>query len=425
MNEQFLQYIWKFRLLNTTLKTTAGEDISVLHPGLQNSDGGPDFFNARIRIGPTIWAGNVEIHIRSSDWIRHSHHFDPAYDNVILHVVYEHDINLKRRKNIPLPTLELKGNFPEEIRLRYSEIMQNQSWIPCMNLLTSGSADAVRLWTPALAAERLSFKSAQVLQLLEEYTDWDEVFYILIASGFGFRVNSLPFELLAKSLPLRIIRKNIDNTTRLEALLFGQSGLLGIRQRGKYVRFLAGEYKHLQVKYNLKPLKSGLWKRLRLHPRNFPDIRISQFANWLVRCKAEPSGLLNISGVEGQTAFFHSSASDYFATHYRLGKASRHKFKSMGNESSRTLLINTLAPYLFAYGSARDLSPARMKALELLENLKPEDNRDLRMWRSLGLKADNALESQALLQLKRCYCDYKRCLECRIGLKILGKIIRV
>ncbi|MCX6283359.1 MAG: DUF2851 family protein [Bacteroidetes bacterium] len=421
MNEQFLQYLWKFRLLSLDLHTAEGAKLTVLHPGIQNNDGGPDFFNARVRINQTVWAGNVELHMRSSDWIRHRHQYDPAYENVILHVVYENDQAIRQKHQGMMATLEVKNNFPAGIVERYREIMQNHLWIPCYKLLNGIAPGVMRLWAPALAAERLNVKSGFILRLLDEYADWDEVLYILLASGFGFRINSLPFELLARSVPLRIVRRNADNPFRLEAVFYGQSGLLAGNPRDKYLRSLHCEYRHQQAKFGLKPLKPGLWKRLRLHPSNFPDIRISQFVQCLVKCKAEPGFLLQSVDALMLEEFFQLSASAYWDTHYRFGKTAGRNEKKIGPATARLLLINVLAPFLFAYGSARDMSPMRMRAVELLEGLEAESNHESRMWNSLGINAENALESQALIQLKRNYCDYKRCLECRIGLKLLDK----
>jgi hypothetical protein len=424
MNEQFLQYVWKYRLLNPELYTLGGEMLTILHPGLQNTDGGPDFFNARIRINETVWAGNIEVHTRSSDWIRHRHQFDPAYDNVILHVVYENDQVIRQKHKEMMPTLVIKNNFPLAIEERYTRIMQNHQWIPCFNLLNGNTYNVIKLWAPALTTERLHEKARFIFRLLDEYADWDEVLYILLSSGFGFRINSLPFELLARSVPLKIIRKNSDSLFRLEALFYGQSGLLGRSPGDKYRHSLLTEYSHLQVKYGLKPLKPSLWKRLRLHPQNFPDIRISQLAQCLYNCHAEPRCLLEINDIKELEKFFQLKASEYWDTHFRFGKRAGRKEKQTGLHSARLLLINILAPFLFAFGSARDISPYSMRAIELLESLEGEENHETRVWGSLGIKAANAMESQAMIQLKRSYCDHKRCLECRVGLKLLGKTSR-
>ena len=421
MNEQFLQYIWKYRLLNPELHTLGGEKLTVLHPGLQNTDGGPDFFNARIRINETVWAGNVELHSRSSDWIRHRHQFDPAYDNVILHVVYENDQEIRQKHKEMMPTLVMKNNFPSSIADRYTVIMHNHLWIPCYKLMNGNAHNVIKLWAPSLAIERLHEKAAFIFRLLDEYADWDEVLYILLSSGFGFRINALPFELLARSVPLKIIRKNADSLFRLEALFYGQSGLLGRNPRDKYRLALQKEYAHLQLKYGLKPLKPSLWKMLRLHPLNFPDIRISQLAQCLFKCQAEPARLLEINDIKRMEEFFKLRASEYWDTHYRFGKSAGRREKKTGLNSARLLLINILAPFLFAFGSARDTSPLSIRALELLESLEGEENHETRIWGSLGIRASNAMESQALIQLKRNYCNHKRCLECRVGLKLLGR----
>jgi len=421
MNEQFLQYLWKYRLLHPELRTTTGEKLAVLHPGIQNTDGGPDFFNARIRVGNTVWAGNVEVHIRSGDWIRHRHQGDPAYENVVLHVVYECDQAVRRKNRSEMPTLVLKDNYPNGIEETYRMIMQNHQWIPCSNMVNGGFSSVFKLWAPSLVMDRLSAKSAVVFRLLDEYADWDEVFYILLGTGFGFRINAMPFEMLSRSLPLRIIRRNADSIFRLEALFYGQSGLIARNVRDSYRRSLLAEYRHQQQKYGLKPLRPGLWKKLRLHPFNFPEIRISQFVRLLFDCRGEPSSLPGQTVTGLLEGFCRLSASAYWDTHYVFGKKSARQPKNLGRVSAGLVLINTLAPYLYAYGSAKDISPFRMQAIELLESLKAEDNSECRMWNSAGIKAGNALESQALIQLKRNYCDLRRCLECRIGLKLLGK----
>lgn len=257
--------------------------------------------------------------------------------------------------------------------------------------------------------------------MLDEYGEWDEVLYIFLCHNFGFRINSLPCELLARSLPLRIVRKNLDSLFRLEALFYGQSAIQMKKSGNGYIRSLISEYQHQKAKYQLKPLKSGIWKYLRLHPANFPDIRISQLVNCLVKCRTDFRFLLNPSGIDELENFFRISASPYWNTHYQFGRTSRSYEKKLGIDSIKLLIINMVVPALFAYGSTRGISPMGMKAIELLEELDGESNQEISKWKSLGIHAGNALESQALIQLKRNYCDQKRCLECRIGLKILDK----
>jgi hypothetical protein len=388
---------------------------------MQNHDEGPDFFNARLKIGKTVWAGNVEVHVKSSDWIRHSHLGDSAYDNVILHVVYDNDMIFRDRKLSLMPVIEIRQFILQGVEERFEEIRRNQRWIPCSSLANSSLEPVFRLWAPALAAERMNYKSVQVMQLLEEFADWDEVLYVLLACGFGFRVNSLPFELLARSLPLPVLRRNCDSRMKIEALLYGQSGLIIRHSRSVYTQKLWKEYLHLRAKYNLKPLKPGIWKKLRLHPGNFPEVRISQFADLICSSGGELSALMYIPGVAEKISFLCLCASHFWDTHYSFGRSSRCCRKNLGVGSANILLINVLAPYLFTYGAARDMSPMKMQAVELLENLQAEDNKEIRCWKNTGFNPVNALESQALLQLKRAYCDYRRCLDCRIGIKLLTK----
>jgi len=421
MNEQLLHYIWKYRLMASCMETSEHDEITVLHPGIQNKDGGPDFFNARIRINNTVWAGNVELHVKASDWFLHRHNNDPAYDNVILHVVYENDHTVKWRNRGSIPTLVLKNNFPRELEERYTEIMHAQQWIPCNNLVPETAGQVFRLWAPALAAERLELRAGYIYRLLEEYGDWEDVLYIFLCNNFGFRINSLPFELLARSLPLRIIRRHADDIFVLESLFFGQSGLKIKGLGSHYIRLLNSEYQHQKIKYMLKPLKPGLWKYLRLHPANFPEIRISQLVDCLVRCRTDFRIFLNPSCIRELEELLFASASAYWDTHYRFGKPGREFRKQLGYSSINLLIINMVVPALYAYGSSSGISPSGMKAIEILEGLGAESNHEISGWRSLGLDPANALESQALIHLKRNFCDRRRCLECRIGLKMLEK----
>ena len=272
MNEQFLSYLWKYRHFSQELKTEAGDPLTIIHPGEQNADSGPDFFNARLRIGSTTWAGNVEIHVNASDWYRHGHHTDLAYDHAILHVVFEADRTVYHRNGEPVQTLVIRDQFPSWIFDRYQQMMLNQQWIPCMNQLLNTQDYGFGLWAPALALERLEYKSGSISQLFTRCAnDWEEAFYLHIASSFGFKINSLPFELLAKSLPLKIVRRYCGNIFQLEALLFGQAGMLNQEFTDQYPRDLRQEYLFLQDKYSLNPVSAAIWKFLRLRPSNFPN----------------------------------------------------------------------------------------------------------------------------------------------------------
>ena len=422
MNEQFLSYLWKNRLFSVDLKTAAGESLSILHPGDQNCDSGPDFFNARVRIGNTMWAGNVEIHVRASDWYRHGHQDDHAYDNTILHVVFEPDLPVNNQYGAPIPTLVLKNQYPESVFGQYQLMMLNQLWVPCYNHLTDFTDHQFSLGAPALAVERLVYKSSGIKKLWESCgRDWEEALYRHFGSGFGFRINGLPFELLAKSVPLKIVRQHCDKPFQTEALLFGQAGLLKEQYADDYPKSLLHEYHFLSGKYHLVPLNGSCWKFMRLRPTNFPTLRISQFAGFLVKSQARLFRMLESGTFSEVVDLLNISSSEYWNTHYVFDKPSPFREKIMGQASLNLLMINGLVPFLFFLGLEKDEPSLREKALNFLENLPGEYNSEISNWATLGLPCRNAMQTQALLHLKRFYCDKKHCLECRIGSVLLAK----
>jgi len=421
MNEEFLSYLWKFRLFDPDLQTESGDMLVILHPGDQNVDGGPDFFNARLRIGGTTWAGNVEIHVLASSWFKHGHQFDHAYDNAILHVVYEADLPVYHPNGTPIQTLVVKNRFPLSIFDRYQQMMANQQWIPCYNQLLAPVEHGFNLWAPALAVERLVHKSLNVRQLLEGCrSNWEEAFYQHLASAFGFKINSLPFELLAKSLPLKMVSKHAGNLFQLEALFFGQAGMLGNNFSDEYPVALSHEYSFLQRKYNLESIAGSSWKFLRLRPVNFPTIRISQWAGFIAATRARFFEILETGSFDEITGTLDISASSYWDTHYIFDKPSAPRKKNLGNDSINLLVINGIVPFLFLYGLEKDRPDLREKALSFLEHVAAESNSVIERWAEVGLPLSNALHSQALLHLKRFYCDKKRCLDCRIGSVLLA-----
>lgn len=420
MNEQFLSYLWRFRCLGQNLLTETGESLAVLHPGEQNSDSGPDFFNSRIRIGGTLWAGNVEIHVKSSDWHRHGHQHDTAFDNTVLHVVYECDQMVRRNDGSELPTLVVKDKFPPQIFDRYRFMMSNMQWIPCFNQLRDKPPEALKLWAPALVVERWMTKFGQISRTWEmNQGDWEETLYQHIAYCFGFKVNSFAFELLARSVPLKIIRQNRHDRFLLEALFYGQSGLLNGSPVDKYPADLKNSHRFLLTKYNLSPMPPGLWKFLRLRPPNFPTIRISQFADLLQRTDCRFFNIVESSSVSAMMALLQTSASEYWNTHYIFDKSSLHEEKKIGQAAVKLLLINGILPFLFFFGKMKGNLMLKERALEFLEQIAAEKNAVMTRWEETGLKIDTALISQALHQLKTAYCDRRRCLECRIGKEIL------
>lgn len=421
MNEDFLAFLWKFRKLGPDLTLQSGEPLVILAPGTQNLDGGPDFFNARLRIGETIWAGNVEIHVRSSDWQRHGHSEDPLYQNAILHVVLTDDSPVRYPDGTPMPTLVLTGNYPPGLYERFRMLGTGEAWIPCYNQLRGNPPHAFELWSPSLAVERLVMKSDSVRQRWENCLyNWDEAFYRQMAWCFGFRVNNEAFDSMACSLPLKIVQQNCRSLPMVEALVFGVAGLLEDPFTDEYPLMLQRDFKFLEAKYQLKPIRSSYWKFLRMRPSNFPTIRLSQWAGLLTRTSGRFFQLLEHGDIPEIFTEGEIVTSPYWFNHYLFDKPSVFQRKSLGKESIDLLMINGIAPFLFFYGLEKDIPPMREKALGLLERLPPESNGVINRWKELGFPCMHALHTQALLHLKQHWCDKKRCLECRIGIDLLS-----
>ncbi len=423
LTEDFLHYLWKFRLFNhVDLQTTEGETIEILSPGLHNTHAGPDFQNAKIKIGDTVWAGNVELHISSSDWERHGHTQDNAYQNVILHVVYRDDEPIFLLNNRRIPTLQLHNRIPDELYSRYHNlIFGEQTIIPCGAAI--GSIDSLTLhnWLTRVLVERLEKKSAAVINALNlNRGDWEETFYQFLAANFGFKTNALPFELLAKSLPQVILAKNKNNPMQIEALLFGQAGFLNRDFKDDYPNTLKKEYAFLSTKYKLKPIENHLWKFMRMRPQNFPTVRLAQFAALVVDSNHLFSKVLYTDDVKTLRSLFTDiKVNPYWDTHYRFDTESNLSLKNIGKASVDGILLNTLALFLFSYGRHNQLQHYINRSLQLLEHLPNENNNIITDFVNLGVKINSAFETQALLELKNNYCSYKKCLECGVGNKIL------
>lgn len=426
MTEEFIHFIWKFRMLSTDLLTTGGEALRIIHPGEHNSDSGPDFFNARIRIGDTLWAGNVEMHLRSSDWNRHGHDADQAYANTILHVVLDDDQVIRLPTGQPIPTLVIRDKYPPGILERYEAMMQSRQWIPCENLLSVIQVPDFSFWAPSLAVERMLDRSRRIREILKITNgNWEETLYQWMARGFGFRINAFPFELLARSLPFRILNRYRSNPLQIESLLFGQANLVDCEPLGDYQRRLRIEYAFLQSKHNLVPVPQGIWKFLRLRPSNFPTLRISQFGNLLSKRESLLPFILGCPGSKELEEWFDIRAAAFWDDHYTFGRLSPASEKKLGSASSRLLMINVVVPFLFYYGLEQDSDRFRDHAIHLLESLPPEDNLEIRNWRSTGMEVPDALRSQSLLQLKAGYCDQRRCISCRIGRTLLDPSTKI
>jgi hypothetical protein len=422
MNENLLQYIWKYRLFdNRDLKTTRGETIQILNVGEHNSDAGPDFFNARIRCEDTILAGNIEVHIQSSDWRRHFHQNDKAYQNIILHVVHEDDEPIQTTAGEDILTIELKHRIPKIIIDRYDDLQQLQPFIPCQQHWHKVDEFTRDNWLQRMLVERLELKCDSIQKLLTETTNnWEEAFYITLARNFGFKINALPFELLVKNIPLNIFAKNKANLFQIEAILFGVAGFLNDnRIKDKYYADLRKEYAYQKQKYKFKEIAVTLWKFLRLRPANFPQVRLAQFANLIYRSVHLFSKITEQDNAKDIKQLFDCSAILYWDTHYTFNDESTKHVKHLGDDATDNIIINTVSPFLFLYGKVSMQPKLQELAFELLERLPPESNAIIKKWEGLETEVKNAARSQGLLQLKKHYCDAKLCLQCRVGLKIL------
>ncbi len=419
MQEDFLQFVWQHRHFSQhDLLTTGNECVEVLNTGSLNTDSGPDFFNACVRIDSTRWCGNVEIHTVASDWYKHGHHEDEAYNNVVLHVVGRHDKDCYTSQGRLLPTLTLP--FDKQVWLRYEHLMQMNTWVPCANFLQHLDNLLIQNWIEALVVERLEQKTGQWKELFASVDNHlEEAFYIHLVRSLGTNTNAQPFEMLARATPLKLLARQRNNLLQLEAMLFGQAGMLEKAGGDEYYKQLRREYRHLRTKYKLVPIEAHLWKFMRLRPVNFPTIRLAQLAVLLFHSSRLIDKILDANRLDDYMQLFDLTTSDYWNTHYRFMKSSAFRKKHMGKPMILALLVNTVVPFLFMYAAHMGSQQYRDKALDLLQELPPEDNQIIRGWRELGVFVHSALESQGLIQLKNHYCNQKKCLSCRIGKKLV------
>lgn len=423
IKEDFLHYLWKLKKIDfSNLTTSKGETVTILDFGKYNTDSGPDFFNARVKIDDTIWAGNIEMHVFSSDWIKHKHHLDPAYNNVILHVVYEDDMKITNSAGIELPVVELKTRIFEKDLKNYKLLRFNKNWIPCEKAIDKVSFISKENALEKSLTDRLVNKSSHLKSILEEEKgDWDEAFYIFLSRYFGMKTNSDAFETLAKKLPYKIILKEKDDINKIEALLFGQAGMLQELFSDEYPLFLKNEYEHLRNKYNLTPIPVSMWKFSKLRPLNFPTIRISQLAYILFKQEHLFRNVFECSDLNCLYKIFKAQTSVYWENHYTFDEKSINKKKYLGKNSIEILIINAVIPALFYYGHLNNDVAYKERALDILMQLPAENNSIIKKWKDLGIEVKSAYDSQALLELKQNYCDKKRCLECPIGNEIMNK----
>lgn len=430
MTERLLHFIWQFQYFNKSeLATTSGETIQIIFPGQYNTNQGPDFSDAKIKIEKTIWAGTVELHIKTSDWKKHNHQGDKNYNNVILHVVWEDDGSRNGNRNsVPIieterssviPLLELKERIPKILLQRYEELMNSSSFIPCERSINTVKEIIWKSWKERLLAERLMRKAKAVEAYLQQSNfHWEETFWWLLARNFGIKVNADAFEAVARSIPVNVLGKHKNQVIQLEAILFGQAGLLGNKYKEDYPKLLWREYKFLKEKYKLKPVHQPI-HFLRMRPGNFPTIRLAQLAMLINDSSHLFSKIKEAQHVKEIKKWFDVTANDYWHYHYRFDESSTFKKKNIGTAMIDNIIINTIAPVLFVYGSYHDEYKYKDKALKWLEQTAAESNSITKGFSKLNVDNKNAFDSQALIELKNEYCNEKRCLECGVGNAIL------
>ena len=416
MTERLLQYIWQFQYFNnSSLQTTDTQPVQVINSGIYNTNQGPDFLNAKIKIDDTIWAGSVELHIHTSDWQEHNHSKDKNYSNVILHVVWNDDVDLK----LSFPTLELKNIVPKLLLKKYEELMQDTQFIPCEKQLHRIEPLLMISWKERLLIERLQQKTIYIERLLDKAKmHWEEIFWWMLARNFGIKVNSDAFEKIAQSISINILSKHKAQLIQLEALLMGQSGLLENEFKEDYPVMLQKEYRFLQQKYKLKQVHAPLYF-LRMRPANFPTIRLAQLASLIQQSEHLFSQIKETTDFSKIEKLFSVTANDYWHYHYVFDEISSFKKKTLGKQMINNILINTVVAVLYAYGYFNNNESYKNKALHWMANIISEKNSITEGFQSLGVENKTACDSQALIQLKNEYCDHKRCLQCAIGNKIL------
>lgn len=421
MKEDFLHYVWQHRHYDfLNLKTTEGLDVSVVFPGYHNFDAGPDFLQAVVNIGKMRWIGSVEIHCRSSDWIRHHHQEDDKYKSVILHVVYEHDMEIPLDANEFIPTLELKGRIPRDMFLRYETLMRVPDMLLCRSQLPTLGQIVIQNQLSGVLLERLLRRQSGFQStLMSCQQDWNEVIYRALAVGFGCKKNGTAFELLAQSLPFRIVRVHLSSRMQINALVFGQAGLLDGGERDEYVEKLSYEYDYLRYKYQLTPIGAHQWNWLRLRPQNFPPLRLAQFAQMLYETGNALSDRVLKAGVRGIRTWLSVVPDTYWQTHYMFGKESPQHASGMGESIVNSLIVNVVVPMRFSYARFTGDDVMQEDALSLLESVPYEDNKTTRLFSDSAFPCGSAYDSQAQLELMDRYCSQKRCLNCAIGEKIV------
>lgn len=424
--EKLMQYVWKHRLWRSEdMVTNTGKKVRVVDPGLLNTDAGPDFFNAKIEIDGHMWVGNVEMHYRATDWKRHHHDSDKAYDSVILHVVAKDDAPVRRTNGelIPQLVLEVSPQFNAD----YASLVGATIEVPCATKIKQVPHLTIVEWVEGLAFERLHGKVERIHQLLDSFNgSWEDVCYVTLARNFGFGINNDAFERLARRTPLRLLGKHSDSVLQIEALLFGQAGMLDAQKPGmdSYYNQLCTEYAFLSNKFQLTPMEKESWKLFRIRPQNFPYRRIAMLAQFIEGGFRMMNRILEAEGEKEMRALFEVELSGYWIKHYTFGKPNERAIATLSRSSIDIILINTVAPLLYAYGELTGNYEMTDKAIKLLEDLRAESNSIVSHFVAYGIDCPDALTSQALVQLKREYCDARKCIYCKIGHHLLSKAAR-
>lgn len=424
--EKLMQYVWKHRLWRSEdMVTNTGKKVRVVDPGLLNTDAGPDFFNAKIEIDGHMWVGNVEMHYRATDWKRHHHDSDKAYDSVILHVVAKDDAPVRRTNGelIPQLVLEVSPQFNAD----YASLVGATIEVPCATKIKQVPHLTIVEWVEGLAFERLHGKVERIHQLLDSFNgSWEDVCYVTLARNFGFGINNDAFERLARRTPLRLLGKHSDSVLQIEALLFGQAGMLDAQKPGmdSYYNQLCTEYAFLSNKFQLTPMEKESWKLFRIRPQNFPYRRIAMLAQYIEGGFRMMNRILEAEGEKEMRALFEVELSGYWTKHYTFGKPNERATATLSRSSIDIILINTVAPLLYAYGELTGNYEMTDKAIKLLEDLRAESNSIVSHFVAYGIDCPDALTSQALVQLKREYCDARKCIYCKIGHHLLSKAAR-
>ncbi len=411
MKEEFIYYLWENRLLHLDLKTTDNEDITILSVGIRNHDSGADFVNARIKIGDALWAGQVEIHVRASDWFKHNHQNDANYDSVILHVVYENDTD-----SLKIPTLEIKDKFDISIFHKYNWFFGSRNWIPCGEFVGGVQNFTLISWLDRMLVEHLENECKDLdFKLKNNHYDWEQAFYQRLMRYFGLKVNNDSFEYLSRILPLNLLLRHRDNDIYIESMMFGCAGFLERDFEEDFPSLLKRDFMMLKSKFGLKVMPLSNWKFLRLRPPNFPTIRIAQLAKIITKNGNMFSKIRDADDIQEIRDLFDVELNSYWDNHFQFDKTSKvERRKILGKTAVDLIIINAIVPMLFYYGHTHSLESYKEKAMSFLEQIEAEDNLIIRNFQKSGVVLQNAFQTQAILYMYKYYCKRRRCLECRI-----------